>query len=133
MSIRSRCLPRLPDTRSTRMTVAARSAAHRPRDWTHGRRAAAVALGPSWPPRVAQATARPPGRLLAARPARPRPPRGPWPGRETRRPPAIPAATAGARSPEPAPLAHLRISMEDTKPAQPAVSSQRSLGRKEPR
>lgn len=82
MSIRSRCLPRLPDTRSTRMTVAARSAAHRPRDWTHGRRAAALALGPSRP----YGSPRPPPGLrdVSWRPVRPVHGRLAGPGRGAR-------------------------------------------------
>lgn len=97
----------LPDTRSTRMTVTAQSA-QRPPGWTHGRPVAALALrlnrptdplAAALPPGLKDVSSRSP-RLAAASWAQAK--------RETRCP-------AGPQRPP----AHLRISMEATKPVQP--------------
>lgn len=116
------------DTRSTRMTVTARPA-HLPQDRTHGRPAAAPARRPSRPT-GSQAAALPPG-LKDVSSRSPRSPAASWAlaEREPRRPPT-PQPLAGG-SPESARSPPDLNGGHQAGPA--AVSSQRSLGRKERR
>lgn len=106
----------LPDTRSTRMTVTAGSAL-RPPDWTQGRPVAALALRPNRPT-GSLAAALPPGlKDVSSRSPRFAVASGTQAGRETHCP-ADPQR----------PPAHLRISMEATKPAQPPSPVNGALG-----
>lgn len=129
MNICFRCppLPRLT-TRSTRMTVTARPA-HLPQGRTHGRPAAAPARRPSWPT-GSQAAALPRG-LKDVSSRSPRSPAASWAlaEREPRRLPT-PQPLAGG-SPESARSPPDLNGGHQAGPA--AVSSQRSLGRKERR